>query len=118
MNKLGQKQRQKTLSRCAEQYNALKVQIEQVGYVMQGSIVRRTKRCAAAGCRCQLGPEYEHGPYYQWTRKIDAKTVTKVLTPAQAHLYQEWIENGRRLRWLIAKMYDISDRAARYLIEE
>ena len=110
--------RQEALKRRAEQYKAVKAQIEQIRYVMQGSVVRRTKQCGKPGCRCQMGPEYEHGPYYQWTRKIQAKTVTSVLTPAEARLYQQWIRNERQLTRLIAKMYRISTRAARYLVGE
>ena len=82
---------------------------------MQGSVVRRTKRCGWPGCQCHRGPEYEHGPYYQWTRKVKAKTTTKVLTPTEARLYTEGIKNGRHLKRLVEKMYQISARALDYL---
>jgi len=85
---------------------------------MQGSIVRRTKRCGQPGCQCHLGPEYEHGPYYQWTTKVRAKTVTVVLTPEQARIYNEFIRNGRKLKKLVTKMYAISSRATRYLDDD
>jgi hypothetical protein len=29
------------------------------------------------------------GPYYQWTRKVNAITVCRLLTLAEASLYQE-----------------------------
>ena len=111
-------QKEKALRRCKESYEALKSQVGELGYVAQGSVVRRTKRCGHPGCQCHLGPEYEHGPYYQWTRKIQAKTVTKVLNPAEARLYQEFIQNGRQLRKLISKMYEISAQALDYLAHE
>lgn len=106
------------LKRCQEDLKATHAQIVELGYVMQGSVVKRTKRCGQPGCRCQRGPDYEHGPYYQWTRKIRAKTVTDVLTPTEARLYRQWIANGRRLRSLVARLYKISERAARYRAKE
>ena len=118
MGNSGRTRKEKALLRCQEQYEAVKAQIEEIGYVMQGSVVRRTKRCGQPGCQCHRGPEYEHGPYYQWTRKVEAKTVTQVLTPADARLYKEWIRSGRRLRKLVARLYQISARAARYLADE
>ena len=41
------------------------------------------------------------GPYWQWTAKVDGKTVNRRLTAAQVELYSEWIANDRRLRDLI-----------------
>ena len=45
-----------------------------------------------------------HGPYWQWTAKIDGKTVTRRLSQTEAELYQEWIANDRQLRALIDQM--------------
>jgi hypothetical protein len=111
-------QKAKALRRCQERYEALKSQVGDLGYVMQGSVVRRTKRCGHLGCQCHLGPEYEHGPYYQWTRKIQAKTVTRILNPKEARLYKGFIRNGRRLRKLVSSMNEISAQAAGYLADE
>jgi len=108
----------KRLERCRADLKATQAQIAELSYVMQGSVVKRTKRCGQPECRCQHAPEYEHGPYYQWTRKIRAKTVTEVLTPTDARLYRQWITNGRRLRRLVARLYRISERAARYRAQE
>lgn len=108
----------RALQRLREDYERTLAQIAEIGFVMQGSVVRRTKRCGRPGCSCHRGPEYEHGPYYQWTRKIRAKTVTTVLTLAEARLYRQWIANGRRLRRLVTRLYKISERAAEHLAKE
>jgi hypothetical protein len=55
-------------------------------------------RCGTAGCRCHADPPQPHGPNYQWTAKINGKTVTRCLTDREANLYQEWIANDRRMR--------------------
>jgi hypothetical protein len=52
-----------------------------------------------------------HGPYWQYTRKINSKTVTRRLTGAQAAQYADWISNGRALRDLLAQMQQVSDQA-------
>lgn len=106
------------LERCQDKYETLKSQLDQLGYVMQGSVIERTKQCGQPNCRCHLGPEHEHGPYYQWTRKVKAKTVTKLLSPAEARVYQDCIRNGRKLKKLVARMYELSAQAARYLAED
>ena len=53
-----------------------------------------------------------HGPYYQWTAKINGKTVTRRLSESEAELYQEWIANDRRLRRLIQQMRQVAAKAA------
>lgn len=118
MSTTGRSRRLAALNRCQDKYETLKSQIDELSYVMQGSVVLRTKQCGQPDCRCHLGPEHEHGPYYQWTRKVNAKTVTKLLSPAEARVYQDFIRNGRRLKKLLARMYEISARAARYLAED
>lgn len=73
--------------------------------------------CGKKGCRCQAVPPALHGPYYQWTTKVDGKTKTVRLTRDQAHAYQAWIENGRRLNQLLAEWEAIGFEAA-YEIRE
>jgi len=58
---------------------------------------RRFMPCGKPGCRCQADPPPLHGPYWQWTRVVAGKTVTRRPTEPQARLYQEWIANRRRL---------------------
>ena len=38
-----------------------------------------------------------HGPYYQWTRKVNGKTVNISLDPESAKTVKEWIQNNRGL---------------------
>ena len=60
------------------------------------------------GCACQADPPRPHGPYWQWTRKIAGKTITRRLTPAQTERYQPWIENDRRIRELLTRLEQIT----------
>jgi hypothetical protein len=94
----------------------LKGEIASVGFVSPGSVVRRFMPCGKPGCRCQGDPPQLHGPYWQWSHKVGGKTVTRRLTEDQARLYQQWIANRRRLGELLARMEQVSSRAAAILV--
>ena len=72
--------------------------------VLPGSITQRRTRCGRPSCGCHADPPRLHGPYWQWTRKIAAKTVCRWLSADQHHDYQSWIDNDRRLRELLARL--------------
>lgn len=85
-------------------YRELAAQLADIGLIAAGSITRRYTHCASPGCHCHADPPTPHGPYWQWTAKIDGKTVTRRLSEREARLYQEWIANDRQLRTLINRM--------------
>lgn len=82
------------------------------GVALPGNVVTRWMPCGKAGCRCKADPPQLHGPYHQWTRKIDGKTVTRWLSAEQAARYQPWFENARRLRELLTELECLSLRVA------
>ncbi|MGI8750952.1 MAG: DUF6788 family protein, partial [Acidimicrobiales bacterium] len=55
---------------------------------------------------------------YQWTAKVNGKTVTRRLSDHEARLYQEWIDNDRRLRALIANMREVAAKATDLILKE
>lgn len=72
--------------------------------VLPGSVVVRRMRCGKAGCACKGDPPALHGPYVQWTRTVAGKTVTRFLSKDELARYQQWFDNARRLRELVAKL--------------
>jgi len=62
--------------------------------------------------RAKPTPPELHGPYISWTRKVEGKTVTRLLRPDQLERYQTGFDNTRRLRQLIAELEALSLRAA------
>lgn len=72
--------------------------------VLPGSVVVRRMRCGKTACACQTDPEARHGPYIQWTRTINGKTVTRYLSQQQRERYQSWFDNARELKELVAKL--------------
>jgi hypothetical protein len=49
-------------------------------------------------------PPSPHGPYWWWTRKVNGKTVTRILTAEQYREYAPWFDNARRLRALLSEL--------------
>ena len=99
-------------------YRELAEQIAEIGFISSGSITRRYTHCATPGCRCHADPPQPHGPYYQWTTKVNGKTVTRRLSADEAKLYEEWIANDRRMRQVIKQMRQVADKAAKVLIKQ
>lgn len=79
--------------------------------MLPGSVVVRHMRCGKPGCACKADPPTLHGPYIQWTRTVDGKTVTRFLSEEQLVRYQPWFDNARRLKELIAKLQTASIHA-------
>ncbi|MGH9016167.1 MAG: DUF6788 family protein [Acidimicrobiales bacterium] len=78
------------------------------GFALPGTVLVRRYRCGKATCRCHDDQARLHGPYIQWTRKIDQKTVTRRLTDEQWRRYREWFENAKRLRTLLDELETLS----------
>ena len=85
-------------------YEALKRLLLELGYARPGSLVRRLMPCGKTGCRCLEDPPSLHGPYYQWSRKVRGKTITRRLDAEQARRCREWTTNHRRLRTLVRRL--------------
>jgi len=92
-------------------YRELAERVADIGFIAAGSVVRTHNRCGKPNCRCHADPPRPHGPYWQWTAKVNGKTVTRRLSEPQARLYQEWIDNDRTLRALIAEMRQVAAKA-------
>lgn len=76
----------------------------QIDGLLPGSVVVRHMRCGKPGCACKADPPTLHGPYIQWTRTVDGKTVTRYLNDDQLARYQLWFDNARHLKELVAKL--------------
>jgi hypothetical protein len=99
-------------------YQRLAAQLPHIGYTMPGTLIHRHTRCASTGCHCRADPPQLHGPYWQWTTKTSGKTITRQLSPAQAQLYQQWINNNKQLHDILAQMRDIAAQATTLILQE
>jgi hypothetical protein len=83
---------------------ALAAELAGIDGVLPGSVILRHMRCGKPGCACKHDPPTLHGPYIQWTRTVDGKTVTRYLSQDQLARYQEWFDNARRVKDIVAKL--------------
>jgi len=106
------------LERYEAKYRLLAAELSRLGFISQGSVVVRETSCGKQGCRCQADPPRRHGPYYQWSRAVKGKTVSRRLTENEAELYRSWIDNRRRLEAIVAEMEKVSAAAGKILLRQ
>lgn len=109
---LTQKQ-EEALRRLQEKSGKIGSELEEVGFILQGSVTERWKKCGKAACRCHNDPDEWHGPYYQWSWKTDGRTSSVSLTLEQAALCRQWVNNNRKLERIIKRLRALSLQAAR-----
>lgn len=97
-------------------YRALAAELSEIGFISPGSLVVRETSCGKPGCRCQSDPPRRHGPYYQWSRAVAGKTVSRRLTEPEAELYRQWIANRRHLERIITEMETLSAAAGEIVL--
>ena len=78
----------------------------------------RETSCGKPGCRCQGDPPQPHGPYYQWSRAVAGKTVSRRLSEREAELYRDWIANRRHLERIVTEMEKVSAAAGKILLRQ
>ncbi|MGH9187295.1 MAG: DUF6788 family protein [Acidimicrobiales bacterium] len=83
---------------------SLAAELSHIDGVLPGSVVVRHMRCGKPGCACKADPPAHHGPYIQWTRTVNGKTVTRFLSEEQLARYQPWFDNARRVKELLARL--------------
>ena len=79
-------------------------ELASLGLALPGTLTQRHVRCGKPRCRCHADPPVLHGPYWQWTRKLGGKTITRLVPDEQLGDYRQWLDNHRRLRALVAEL--------------
>ncbi len=70
-------------------------------FVASGTLHSRTKVCGKTNCKCATDPEARHGPYHEWSRRIDGKLRHSVVSSSQAELLRRAIANHREILALL-----------------
>jgi hypothetical protein len=106
------------LENYQRKYRALAAELAGIGFISPGSLVLRETSCGKPGCRCQGDPPRRHGPYYQWSRAVAGKTVSRRLDEHEADLYRDWIANRHHLERIVTEMEKISAAAGEILLRQ
>ena len=86
--------------------------LQDTGFILYGTVRKHYMKCGHKGCRCHADPPQLHGPYYDWTRRVEGKTKTVRLTEDHAKIIEEWISNMRRVEEIVSEIENISVQAA------
>jgi len=107
-----------TLAECEQRRRQLAEQIATIGFTWPGTLQRRRLTCGRPQCACHRDPNARHGPYAYWTTKQKQKTVARKLSPQEADIIEEWIENRRQIEALLKQINLISQRALELILQE
>ncbi len=88
-----------------KRYQRLAARVAQLGPILQGTITERT--ITKNNPRDPDAPR-TIGPYYQWTFKRQAKTVTVNLAASQVRQFQQAIDNNQKLQAILTQMRELS----------
>ena len=91
------------LAKLRHDYEAAKAQMQALGYIIPGTLLKRKYHCGKPNCRCTTQNDL-HGTYYQWTRKVSGKTVSANFDKKAVHKVKEWIKNHQCLRKLCRRL--------------
>ncbi|MFI8413798.1 DUF6788 family protein [Paeniglutamicibacter gangotriensis] len=92
----------------------LVARIGALGLIHHGSVVHRHEAAPTDATEKKTG----RAPFYQWSSRVNGKTVTRTLSEEEAKLYREWIENESELRQTIKDLCVASERATRAILRE
>jgi hypothetical protein len=76
-------------------YRRLQAKLAQSGWVALGSVVERNK-------------PGQGGPRYQWTRRVEGKTITVALSAQQFAWLKKAIANQRKTGDILARMHQLT----------
>lgn len=95
-------------TRRATKQRRIAASLAEIGFALPGSLTVRAYRCGKPNCRCRAEEPKLHGPYAFWTRKVEGKTVTRMLTDEELAEYQPMFDNARKLRELTSQLQDLT----------
>jgi hypothetical protein len=98
----------KVNAKTAAKHKRLAAQLGEIGFALPGSLTVRAYRCGKQNCACKADPPRLHGPYAFWTRKVNAKTVTRMLKAEEVAEYQPMFDNARKIRELVSELQELS----------
>ena len=81
-----------------------------LGEMQSGSLVPRYRKCGKPTCHCATDDGPGHGPSWSLTRRVDGKTVTRVIAPDEVPGGRARLAEYRLMRRLVGELVEVSDR--------
>jgi len=95
----------------ARRFQQLKAELAQIEYFSKGTLLTRMVKCGKPQCACRTKPSKRHGPYHEWTYKLQGKTVNVRLSPEAAPIYQAAAQQYRKLKSILNRLEKLSRQA-------
>ena len=96
----------------------IKRELQKLEYFCKGTVMARSMKCGQPGCACHTDPAKRHGPYWEWTYKVQNKTVNVRLTPASGPIYKTASQQHRKLKSLMGQLEKLSRTALAALAKQ
>ena len=81
-----------------------------LGEMQSGSLVARYRKCGKPTCHCATDGGPGHGPSWSLTRRVDGRTVTRVIAPGEVAQVRARLAEHRRMRRLVGELVEVSDK--------
>lgn len=82
--------------------------LAEAGFMLPGTLAVRSYRCGKATCACHRAEERMHGPYIQWTRSVEGKTLHRRLGEDQLEAYQPYFDEAKRIKDLLTRLETVT----------
>lgn len=93
---------------AAERFAELRRELECLQFFCKGTVLERKMKCGQPSCACHTDPAKRHGPYWEWTYKVQGKTVNVRLSPEAGPLYKAASLEHRKLKKLLSRLEALS----------
>lgn len=101
-----------------QRFRQAQQELHHLDYFLKGTVSKRMMKCGRPQCACHRDPSQRHGPYFEWTYKVNGKTVNVKLSRQAAPIYQAAIKQNRKLKAVLARMERISRTALARLAKQ
>ncbi len=95
--------------RLKQRRDEIRADLSSIGDLRPGSLVGRYRKCGKPNCHCATEAGGGHGPSWSLTRRVEGKTVTRIIPPSAVAQTQEQIAEYKRLRRLTKELVEVSE---------
>src|ERR1039457_2058443 len=99
-------------SATEQRFRQVRQNLHQLDYFLKGTVLKRMMKGGQPQCACHRDPSRRHGPYFEWTYKVQGKTVNVKLSSQAA------TKQHRKLKAMLARMERLSRTALARLAKQ
>ena len=96
---------------AADRFFELQPELQKLHFFCKGTVIARMMKCGQPACPCHQDASKRHGPYWEWTYKLAAKTVNVRLNPVAGPIYKTASQQYHLLKSILRRMEKLSHTA-------